>query len=354
MRRPLLVLALAYAVVFAAVACATDPPPEPLPPDPLFRVERLGPIVTPESHPEAGDNIMGPSLVRVPDWVEAPLGRYYLYFADHKGDRIRLAYADALTGPWTLHPPGALAIADSHFAVEPPEVPWPEFQALKVAAWWRGVRVTHGLEKELTLPHIASPDVHVDHANRRFVLYFHGLEAFARQSTRVATSANGLDFEARPEILGRTYLRAFEHEGRTFALAMPGQTYRGATALSGFEAGPRLFESDMRHSGLLKRGDTLHVFWSRVGDAPEVLMRSTIDLSQAWESWTESPPVEVLRPEHDWEGSNAPIVPSIRSVAGGHVNQLRDPAIFEEDGRVWLLYAIAGESGIALAELHER
>jgi len=36
------------------------------------------------------------------------------------------------------------------------------------------------------------------------------------------------------------------------------------------------------------------------------------------------------------------------------VNQLRDPAIFEEDGRVWLLYAIAGESGIALAELHER
>ena len=93
---------------------------------------------------------------------------------------------------------------------------------------------------------------------------------------------------------------------------------------------------------------------SRVGDAPEVLMRSTIDLSQAWESWTESPPVEVLRPEHDWEGANAPIVPSIRSVAGGHVNQLRDPAIFEEDGRVWLLYAIAGESGIALAELHER
>jgi hypothetical protein len=34
------------------------------------------------------------------------------------------------------------------------------------------------------------------------------------------------------------------------------------------------------------------------------------------------------------------------------VNQLRDPAIFEEDGRVFLLYAAAGERGIGLAEVH--
>jgi len=33
------------------------------------------------------------------------------------------------------------------------------------------------------------------------------------------------------------------------------------------------------------------------------------------------------------------------------VNQLRDPAIFEEDDRVYLLYAVAGESGIAIAEI---
>jgi hypothetical protein len=30
---------------------------------------------------------------------------------------------------------------------------------------------------------------------------------------------------------------------------------------------------------------------------------------------------------------------------------LRDPAIFEENGRVYLLYAIAGERGIAIAEI---
>ena len=28
-----------------------------------------------------GDNINGPSLIKVPDWVENKLGKYYLYFA---------------------------------------------------------------------------------------------------------------------------------------------------------------------------------------------------------------------------------------------------------------------------------
>ena len=63
--------------------------------------------------------------------------------------------------------------------------------------------------QELTTPHIASPDVHVDDAGRRIVMYFHGLERFAHQVTRVATSTDGVRFEARPEILGKTYLRAF-------------------------------------------------------------------------------------------------------------------------------------------------
>ena len=52
------------------------------------------------------------------------------------------------------------------------------------------------------------------------------------------------------------------------------------------------------------------------------------------------------------EGADAPLEPSIRSVAYGPVNQLRDPAIFVEDGRTYLLYAVAGETGIAIAELH--
>jgi hypothetical protein len=41
----------------------------------------------------------------------------------------------------------------------------------------------------------------------------------------------------------------------------------------------------------------------------------------------------------------------VRSVAFGKVNQLRDPAFFEENGRIFMPYAFAGESGIAMAEV---
>jgi acetylornithine/succinyldiaminopimelate/putrescine aminotransferase len=78
---------------------------------------------------------------------------------------------------------------------------------------------------------------------------------------------------------------------------------------------------------------------------------STIDLSKGWSEWSPSEPVEVLRPELAWEGADAPLEPSTRSVAYGKVNQLRDPAIYVEGDRTYLLYAIAGEGGIAIAEL---
>ncbi len=205
---------------------------------------------------------------------------------------------------------------------------------------------------EVTTPHIASPDVHVDHANRRIVMYFHGLDGVSRQVTRVATSRDGIEFDARPEVLGRTYMRAFTHDGYTYAMSMPGQFYRSRDGLTGFEEGSRLFNKDMRHAALLKRSETLYVFWTQVGHAPERLLLSTIDLSGDWTAWSDGAAVEVLRPERSWEGADAPVEPSVRSTAYGRVNQLRDPAIYEEDGRIFLLYAVAGESGIALAEVH--
>src|SRR3984893_15295594 len=121
-----------------------------------------------------------------------------------------------------------------------------------------------------------------------------------------------------------------------------------------FEPGPILFNPNMRHSAVMKRGGELWVFWTRVGEAPERILLSSVDLAGDWHSWKESAPTEILRPERGWEGADAPLVPSVRSTAYGQVNQLRDPAIFEENGRVYLLYAVAGESGIAIAEVLSR
>jgi len=316
------------------------------------RVERLldEPIIRQDLHPSIGVNIQGPSVIQVPDWVEAPLGAYYLYFADHKGRYIRLAYADDLLGPWKIHAPGSLQIGDSHFLTEPPEVAPDVAERLRASRRGR----SHDGLFEATTPHIASPDVHVDDVNERIVMYFHGLDGVSRQLSRVATSVDGLTFAARPEPLGRTYMRVFEYEDYTYAMSMPGQFYRSRDPLSGFVEGPRLFNPSMRHSALLRRDQTLFVFWSQVGDIPEHIKVSSVDLSGDWMTWFNSPGVEVLRPQHDWEGANAPLEPSVRSTAYGHVNQLRDPAILEDDrtGRVYLFYAVAGESGIAIAEVH--
>lgn len=308
------------AVVVAALTASAQP----------VRIERLldEPIIRPNMDDAMGSNIAGPSLIRVPEWVERPLGRYYLYFADHRGTYIRLAYANALTGPWATYEPGTLRLDQSHFPTTcPPCAP------------------------EGSYVHIASPDVHVDDARRQIVMYVHGRDA-GRQVTRAAVSADGIQFDGRPEILGRPYFRTFPHNGFVYALAMPGVFYRSRDGLTDFEEGPQLFNPNMRHSALLARGNQLHVFWTARGDAPERIWLSTIDLTADWTTWRESDPVEVLRPERPWEGALLPAQPSRGGSIDVPVNQLRDPAIFEEEGRIFLLYSVAGERGIGLAEIH--
>jgi len=309
------------------------------PATPTFRAERIGdaPILVPHMDDRMGGNLAGPSLVRVPDWVASPLGRYYLYFAHHNGAYIRLAVADAIEGPWRIHTPGALQHSESHFPTElqPPD-------PARTAAGY-----------VVSIPHIASPDVHVDHEARQFRMYYHGILEDRRQLTRVATSADGIHFTASEPMLGNSYWRAFQHDGWHYGLAMPGIFYRSRDPLGPFEQGPQLFTRNMRHSAVLVEGDTLTVLYTDVGDEPpEKVLATTIDLRPDWHDWRTGDVVEVLRPECDYEGADLPLVPSIRGEITERAHQLRDPAIFAEDGRLYLLYACAGESAIGLAQLH--
>ena len=318
-----------------------------------IRVNRIGngPIIGPDLDPSIGVNIQGPSLIRVPDWIEDRLGTYYLYFADHKGSYIRLACADHLAGPWRVHPPGSLHLAQSGFLLAPPAVSPVELAQFQAQYRARGAAISHDVLSEITTPHIASPDVHVDHAARRIVMYFHGLEGVGHQVSRVALSRNGIDFVARPEIIGRSYMRIFQHDTMTYALTMPGTLSRSADGLSSFQTGPTLFNPNMRHAAVMKRDGALLVFWTQVGDTPERILLSRIALDGDWQTWRDEPPVEVMRPDHPWEGAEAPNLPSVRSTAYGVVNQLRDPAVYEEANETYLLYAVGGESGIAVARL---
>ena len=310
-----------------------------------IRVVRLlnEPIIRPCMDGRMGSNVNGPSLIRVPDWVEHPLGRYYLYFAHHKGAYIRLACADTLTGPWRMHTPGTLTLEASHFATARPD-PAGVSEAVRRAA-------ADAAEQDHLHPHIASPDVHADHERREIRMYYHGMLEDGEQRTRVAVSADGIHFEARREILGDSYFRVFRHRGWHYALVMPGELRRSRDGLTGFEPGPVLFCPEMRHAAVRHAGDVLDVFWSRVGDAPERILHSRIRLDGEWTKWREEGARVVLEPERAWEGGGEPVEPSMRGEINRLVRQLRDPCVYEEGGRTYLLYSGGGESGIGIAEV---
>jgi hypothetical protein len=310
------------------------------------------PIISPDSHHSLGTNINGPSLVRVPDWVDGALGTYYLYFADHRGDHIRLAHGDALEGPWRVHPGGVIGLEQSHFLTAPPDAPPDDVDA--ALAFTRELLGDHelppGFIHDLTAPHIASPDVRIDHEGRSFEMAFHGLEALGLQLTRFAHSDDGLGFVVHPEPIDGAYLRAFDHGGREYAITMPGRIHRRVGPTE-FESGPDVFPKSARHSAVRVVGDRIQIFWTRVGDAPERILVSEIDASRPWTEWKAGEAHELLRPEREWEGAALPLEPSRRSLAPGPVNQLRDPAVFEDGGRCFVVYAVAGESGLGIAEV---
>jgi hypothetical protein len=61
---------------------------------------------------------------------------------------------------------------------------------------------------------------------------------------------------------------------------------------------------------------------------------------------------EFLRPQTEYEGARLPLTPSKSGPVKGRENALRDPAIFvDDDSRLYLLYSVAGEAGIAVAEV---
>ena len=134
-------------------------------------------------------------------------------------------------------------------------------------------------------------------------------------------------------------------------MSMPGFLFRSRDGLTNFEAGPNFFTPNMRHSALLIRDEHLYVFFTNRGDEPERIMLSTIELTDDWNAWTASEPIEVLRPKMNYEGANLPMAASRGGYIDERVHQLRDPAIYQEDGKTYLLYSVAGESGIAVAEI---
>ncbi len=289
------------------------------------------PIIAPSHFSNGeGDNINGPSLIRVPDWLPNPLGKYYLYFAHHRGRSIRLAYANELHGPWRVYEPGTLQLHDATACHD----------------------------------HIASPDVHLDEQRRQIRMYFHGVvRGSYRQRSFVAASRDGIHFVAGPRPVADFYLRVVRYGPYQIGMSKGGVTYLARLSDFAFRRIPvQVFPmrhplanspGDIRHVALQIDGSHLVVYYSKIGDAPEQIYKSSIDLRLPLGEWKASEAALIISPGRDWEGANLPRLPSVAGASRESENGLRDPAIFVENDKTYLLYSVAGESGIGIAELRK-
>lgn len=354
-------------------------------------VERLGdghPIITRQMFadlgvPDEGDNINGPSVVALPEWLPHerrahPKANYYMYFARHGkdavGNYIRLAWAEEPAGPWYLFkighqvPIGKRGVLDLG---ESEEIPIDDTERLVYS--------------------VGSPDVVIDHINRQFVMYFHAGRASGPAAVFVSTSADGLDFNA-PQVhrqdrhgirgipLGRSYFRTFEHEGRVYAFSNFGFLYRSPEITpagqpldiwkspwefidgpireihdgTGDGDGDQLEKIDNpRHFAVRRLDDYFLVLFSRRDDAPERILASLVFAeSENWEDWHATfPPLAILEPELPWEGFGLPIKPS-RGGMSTNERALRDPYLFvDENGSWYLYYTGRGEEAIGVVRL---
>jgi hypothetical protein len=148
-------------------------------------------------------------------------------------------------------------------------------------------------------------------------------------------------------------MRAFRGDGWWYALAMPGVLFRSNDGLGVFERGPTLFAPEMRHAAVRPLDDGLQVFYSNIGDRPEHILVAGVDARGDWQGWTASPPVTALTPERGYEGADLPRLHSLPGRARWPVHQLRDPAVFVNGSGSYLLYSVAGEQGIALAQIRD-
>jgi hypothetical protein len=361
--------------------------PRPLPDYNVRRLNNGEPVISREHFMERGASehearsINGSHVLRLPEWLPAerradPRAEYYMYFANHGGVYIRLAWAEDPVGPWHLY-----NVSEDVPMTERGVLAMTEDKRLQPG---RGLRLKW---------HIASPEVHVDDQNRRFVMYFHGPvdehPNLDEQVTLTAVSDDGLDFNegVNAAALGNSYFRTFHAGGQVYAFGNAWKLWKGPdgasaideVALSAPEDFPvpeqhywqelplkdkvegewaeklEVYNGHVRHCTVRPVGpDLYHVFYTvKMDNPPERVFVTLLDASAPdWQDWTMSPAQEIVRPERDWEGVNEPCDAS--SGGGGWgVHQLRDPFVFEDEGRIYLYYSGAGESAIGVAELSE-
>jgi len=267
-----------------------------------------------------GDNINGPSLIKVPDFINNPLGKYYLYFGHHNGTYIRMAYADNILGPYKLYDQGVLHLKDI-----------PGFD------------------------HLASPDVIIDNSNNRLIMYYHCpyKKGKNEQSSFYAYSNDGLNFKSEKKYILHPYFRYFNFNNQEYGICM--YKHEGSMIMKKnnncFKDYGFLLEKS-RHTAIIVLNNRLFVFFTQVGDCPEHVYFSEI-IKLEKNNIKVSEKQSLIKPEFKYEHNDLEPLPSEYGQVSNKINQLRDPFVFFDNGKIYLLYTVCGEKGIALCELQD-
>jgi hypothetical protein len=300
----------------------------------LKEIIRFGMVISEQNLPKGEyENVNGPCCIEVPEWCSQKLGKFYLYFSEHSGDHIKLAYSDSLNGNWRIYDGGVLDLSGFSDAYD----------------------------------HIASPDIYIDDENKKIRLYFHARSRskHREQWSYASISTDGINFdEFCDQPLAPFYLRVFYKHQYFYGMTKGGNLWRSKDGLTCFENGPNPFNSDLskelwhnepgsiRHVCFNLVGDTLEVYYSRIGDAPERIYSSLINVdSPDWSIWRATTESEVIRAIEKYEGGDLPIAASESGPANFDENSLRDPFVINYLGKVYMFYTVRGEKGIALCEL---
>lgn len=316
---------------------------------------RTNPLISQENGQNPGRtywSVNFPTVIRVPDWVDNPLGRYYMYFSSHHGTYISLAYSDKPEGPWTVYAPAVLTLE----------------QVFKVNG------EVYNISNLDESAECATADIYLDNSINHMVMYFHARLPSDNYAivTRVAFSHDGLFFEPIPGYIGSAYMRHFTWGGDDYVYLLDRSVtlLRSRTGWTDLEMGNGLIGAAftqtsqlgangplsglVRHVGVSVAGHYLYVFGSVVGDAPERILYTVVDLQCLITNWTACAPlfpaVDAFQSEYWYEGVEEPIEPSLKGnkgVRNGPVHELRDPFPFVDNGNCYIYYGAAGNWFIA-------
>ena len=152
------------------------------------------------------NDVIFPSVVKVAQHIEKPLGTYYMYYAPHDAPGgICLAYADSVEGPWIEYDQNP--IISRHWA--------PHYEVSRVSS-----------------PHLIWME-----AESKYFLYFHG----ENDTTRIASTTDGIHFEYEGTAVTTSMYEGITEASyaRVFACSIPSRDARYVLLFMGNNGGTR-------------------------------------------------------------------------------------------------------------------